>query len=65
MRFHIESMACGGCARGVAQAIRSVDPTARVSADPATRRVEVASDRPRARIEAALAEAGFPAAPAA
>lgn len=60
MRFHIETMACGGCVRGATQAIRSVDPAARVGADPATRQVEVVSDQPRARLEAALVEAEFP-----
>lgn len=64
MRFHIETMECGGCARGVTRAIRSVDPEARVEADPASRTVEVGTDQPRARLEAALAEAGFPAAAA-
>ena len=28
MRFHIENMTCGGCARGVTKAIQSVDAEA-------------------------------------
>lgn len=61
MRFRIQNMTCGGCARGVTNAIQSVDPTANVVADPPTRIVEVTSDRPQAEIERALAAAGFPA----
>lgn len=61
MRFHIESMTCGGCARGVTRAIQSVDPTAEVVADPPSRRVEVTTVATREQIEAALDEAGFPA----
>jgi copper chaperone len=61
MQFHVENMTCGGCARSVTKAIQSVDPTARVETDPATRRVVVTSDQPRAEFEAVLAEAGYPA----
>lgn len=59
MQFHIETMTCGGCVRGVTRAIQSVDPAATVQADPATHVVEVTTDAPRAALVAALAEAGF------
>ena len=61
MQFHVENMTCGGCARSVTKAIQSLDVTARVEADPATRKVEVTSSRTRSEIEAVLAEAGYPA----
>ena len=61
MQLHIETMTCGGCARGVTRAIRSVDATAVVEADPPARSVVVTTTSPRAAIEAALAQAGFPA----
>ena len=63
MQFHIETMTCGGCARGVTRAIQSVDPGATVEADPPNRRVNVTSTSPRADFEAALTEAGFAPAP--
>ena len=63
MRFHIEAMHCGGCARGVTAAIRSVDPAAAVEADPPNRIVEVSTSRARADLVAALERAGFPPAP--
>lgn len=60
MRFHIDNMTCGGCARGVTKAIQSVDPSAEVAADPPSRQIEVKSTATPAAIEAALREAGFP-----
>ena len=65
MRFHIPNMSCGGCARGVTRAIESVDAKARITIDQASREVEVSTDLPRPQIAAALAAAGYPAAPAA
>ena len=62
MQFHIENMTCFGCARSVTKAIQSVDGNAVVKADPEHRKVEVATSAARAAIEAALAEAGYPAA---
>lgn len=59
MQFHIETMTCGGCARGVTKAIQSVDPTAEVQADPPARLVEVKTNAPREALAAALTAAGF------
>ena len=61
MQFHIQNMSCGGCASSVTKAIQSIDPTAKVTADPVTKKVDVVSDQPRAILESALAEAGYPA----
>ncbi len=64
MQFHIENMTCSGCARSVTLAIRSVDRDAVVKADPESHKVEVETSAARERIEAALVEAGYPAAAA-
>lgn len=61
MQFHIENMTCGGCVRSVTKAIQTVDPTAKVAADPDTHRVDVETSAPRAAIEAVLADAGYAA----
>ena len=63
MRFRIETMECGGCVRGVTRAIQTVDPEARVTADPESRMVEIGSDRAAADFAEALEAAGFPAVP--
>jgi copper chaperone len=59
MQFHIENMTCGGCVRSVTKAIQSVDPSAEVSADPGTHKVEVKSAAARERLAAALTEVGY------
>ncbi|NEX45622.1 heavy-metal-associated domain-containing protein [Pseudotabrizicola algicola] len=59
MQFHIETMTCGGCARGVTKAVQGVDAQATVQADPASRRVDITTTAPREQIVAALTEAGF------
>jgi len=60
MKFHVEAMTCGGCARAVTAAIRALDPSAEVKADPPARSVEVRTVRPEAEVRAALDAAGFP-----
>jgi copper chaperone len=60
MQFHVEDMTCGGCARAVTAAVKAIDPTAKVEADPPTRTVRVESSRPEPEVRAALADAGFP-----
>lgn len=60
MKFQIEDMTCGGCARSVTAAIRAVDPQANVEADPPARLVQVTTSASREQIASALREAGFP-----
>jgi copper chaperone len=59
MKFHIDNMTCGGCARAVTAAIRSLDPAARVTADPPTRTIDVESTRDENELRTALDAAGF------
>lgn len=63
MRFQIENMHCGGCARSVTRAIQSVDPEARVEADVPSRSLTVASERSSEDFLPALEAAGYPAIP--
>lgn len=60
MRFFVDNMTCGGCARGVTKAIQSVDAHAQVIADPPKRSVDVTTSAAREQIEQALILAGFP-----
>ena len=62
MQIHVENMTCGGCVRGVTNAIRSIDPAADVKAALETRDVEIKTVALRAQVLAALAAAGFDAA---
>jgi copper chaperone len=61
MRFHIENMTCGGCARSVSKAVKRVNPDARVNVDPVTRTIAVETGASAAAISKALADAGYPA----
>lgn len=60
MQFHLDNMACGGCARSVTRAIQSIDPDASVTADLPTRLVQIRTSAPQEQIVSALRDAGFP-----
>ncbi|MGZ9720078.1 heavy-metal-associated domain-containing protein [Rhizobium miluonense] len=62
MELKIEGMTCGGCARSVTKAIQSVDPNAKVEANPDARAVKVVTTATQNAILQVLAEAGYPAA---
>jgi copper chaperone len=61
MRFHIENMTCGGCARSVTKAVQVVDSKAKVNADPVTKKVTIESALPAKAFVGALNDAGYPA----
>ncbi|EGF93784.1 heavy-metal-associated domain protein [Asticcacaulis biprosthecium C19] len=60
MKYHIETMVCGGCVRSVTKIAQNLDPTAKVEADVVERTVEISSDQTD-EITKALALAGFEA----
>lgn len=59
----VEGMTCGHCAARITQAVKSVDPAARVEIDLAGKKVRLESGCALADITEALAEAGYPARP--
>ena len=60
--FTVPDMTCGGCARGVTRAIKTVDAGASVETDPPGREVRVKNTTAEeGALLAALASAGFPA----
>lgn len=61
--FHIPDMSCGHCRATVEKTIHALDPAARVDFDMATRQVSVESNTDATLVQAALAKAGYPAAP--
>lgn len=62
LELNLPGMTCGGCARGVTAAIKSVDPKAEVVTDVASRTVRVETSAKSEAIKAAVAEAGYTAA---
>lgn len=57
--FLIQSMACGGCASRVVQAVRSVDSQAKIEVDVPTKIVRVETFAGREALASALAKAGY------
>lgn len=55
----IPDMTCGGCARGVTAAIKSVDPAAELAIDVEARKVQVKTSASADAVKAAVIEAGF------
>lgn len=59
IRLKVEDMSCGHCAGAIARAVETAVPGAKVSADPATKLVTVTGAGDRAKVEAAIAAAGY------
>ena len=57
--FNVQGMTCGHCEKAVTQAVRSVDPQAKVSIDRPAGKVEVQTSEPRDAIARAIAEEGY------
>ena len=57
--FIVDGMTCGGCVRGVTNAIQRIDPQSTVHVDLATKTVKVDSALPSAQIVDAIKTAGF------
>ena len=63
IKFNVNGMTCGGCARAVTNAVQQVDPAASVDVDLAAQTVSVESSADAAQIKAAIEEAGYAVAP--
>ncbi len=60
MKFRIDNMTCGGCARSVTATIKDLDENATVTIDVATKLVDVESSVSAEQLISALTEDGFP-----
>ena len=61
MKLYIETMTCGGCARGVTATIKDIDPNAVVNIDVEHKLVDLETAKDIQPILDALAEDGFAA----
>jgi copper chaperone len=57
--FTVTGMTCGHCEKAVKSAILQADPQAQVHIDRTQNKVEVASEQPRDKLAAAIAEEGY------
>lgn len=62
LTLRVPDIACSACVNAVTDAIKSVDSTATVEADPKTKIVNVQTQQPSDKIKQILADAGYPVA---
>ena len=62
LQLKVPDIACSACVDTVTKAVKSVDPTAQVEADPKTKLVRVETQQSETAIKSAIANAGYPAA---
>jgi copper chaperone len=60
IEFDVQAVSCGHCVRAVTEAVREVDPAAKVDVDLDRKKVTVESSADRATLARALSEAGYP-----
>lgn len=61
MQFHVERMACGGCAKTITDAIKGIDSNATVETDTVAKTVKVETSLTSDAIGKTLADIGYPA----
>jgi copper chaperone len=57
--FDVQGMTCGHCEKAVTQAVKTIDPQAKVTIDRPAGKVEVQTSEPREAIRRAIAEEGY------
>ena len=57
--YRVGGMNCGGCAAAVTQAIKQIDPTAKVAVDLESGNVRIDGRLARDAVQRAVEEAGF------
>ncbi|MGG6264349.1 heavy-metal-associated domain-containing protein [Leptolyngbya sp. AN03gr2] len=59
LQFTVPNMACSACSETITSAIKAIDPTATVSADPKTKQVNVETQASENRVKEAVTNAGY------
>jgi copper chaperone len=57
--FTVPDLACGACIDTITQAIKAVDPQAKLVANSQTKLVEIESELPVMTLEATIVDAGY------
>lgn len=58
--LNVPKMNCGGCARGVTQALQALDSAARVEVDLVSKKVRVVTEMSLDAVKSAIIDAGYP-----
>lgn len=59
LQLNVPNMACSSCVKTITNAIKKVDQTAKVEADPKTKQVAVETDSSESSIKQAIKNAGY------
>jgi copper chaperone len=57
--FTVPDLACGACVDKISQAIYSIDPQAKIAANPQTKLVQIESELPVTTLQTTIIEAGY------
>jgi copper chaperone len=60
IEFQVPAISCAHCVRAVTEAVKEIDPQAKIDVDVNTKHVKVESGAERAKLAAALTGAGYP-----
>jgi copper chaperone len=60
IQLKVPSMACGACADTITQAVKQIDASATVVADPKTKAVQVETQASETAVKEAIEAAGYP-----
>nr|WP_290226952.1 heavy-metal-associated domain-containing protein [Trichocoleus desertorum] len=60
IQFKVPSMACSACVDTITQAVKQVDDSAAIAADPKTKVVQVETQASEATVKQAIEAAGYP-----
>jgi copper chaperone len=59
MTFTVPDLACAACVETITQAIHSIDPQAKITADPQTKLVQIESTLPAITLQTTIVDAGY------
>jgi len=59
LQLTVSNMACSACSDTITKAIKAIDPTAKVEADPKTKLVTIDTQQPETTVKQAIAAAGY------
>lgn len=60
LQLTVPSMACSACAETITKAVQTIDPEAKVEANPKTKRVAIETQAPQESVVQAITAAGYP-----
>jgi len=59
LQLKVPNMACSACSDTIANAIKAIDPTATIQADPKTKLIQIETQAPETAVRDAIVTAGY------